>query len=300
MKRHTKIQLISFCLIAFVVIVLAIFAIINYDNETKYDIDKAAKYENKIISILEQQDQVAVKDVFDFPFYKAYAIEDSYLAGDEFAQKYGLDISVEEMLPNYYENIRRIVFVDEKGEFIYEFRYTYGQRLCADIEGKILHPNTIIRKTNNLIDAENAFSIEFLVNEKDKLVIADEYCVNKYYSQVISNYKNIIEDIANLKIEQLIDKYPSPNNQLTMQWEEMLKSMVQNSASNRLSEHGYILKDINSDNMPELLWVDNDFNVYAVYTTLHPSKNLLGAYSAENQSMIIVDNEDKEHFCVLE
>lgn len=290
MKRYKKVLLISVCLIIIVFIALAIFVIKNCFNTRKYDMDRALKYENAIISILSQQDEATLQDVFDFPFYQAYVIEDSYLAGEEFAQKYGLDISVEEMLPNESENIRRIVFVDEQGEFVYEFRYCFGQRLCADIQGKILHPNTIIQKIDNLIEDENAFSIEFLVDEKDKLVVDDEYCINNYYSKVLLNYKNIINDITNLNLEQIINKYPSPNAQLETQWEEMLKSIIKNSTDNNLSKYGFILKDISFDNTPELFWVDEDFNIFAIFSTLHPSKNLLGAYSIENHCTILIDD----------
>lgn len=290
MKRYTKKLLIIVGLILIVSIVLVIFAITNCDNTKKYDISDALKYENKIISILTQQDQVALNEVFDFHFHKAYAIEETYLAGNEFAEKYGLDISVEEMLPNDSDNIRRIVFVDEKGEFVYEFRYNSGRRLRADIEGKILHPNTIIRKTDSLIEDENVIGIEFLVDRKDILVADDEYCINNYYSQVLSNYKNMINDISTLKFEQLVNKYPSPNSQLALQWEEMLKSITNNPQDNKPSKYGFILKDINADNTPELFWVDEDFNIIAIFSALHPSKNLLGVYSGGNWCTVLNDN----------
>lgn len=139
-------------------------------NEQNYNFSEAKKYEDKLISLLENNDSVKVKDVFDFEFERAFVIEETYLKGDAFAEEYNLEISVEEMLPNNYEDSRRIVFVDKNGEFVYEFRYWWGDRLCEDCKGKVIYPNTRIVASDLGADIEGSVGIKFVIDDKDYLV----------------------------------------------------------------------------------------------------------------------------------
>lgn len=286
MKKYSKFLLITACVTISLALLLAIIGITNHIRSTRYDTKKALQYENKLISLLEGKDSILLKDLFDFPFHRAFIIPDTYLAGDEFAEKYGLDISVEEMLPNNYENICRIVFVDKTGEFVYEFRYTHGERIYADVGGKILYPDTVIRKNSNLKEIKNAVGIEF-IGDVENLLMDEEYCIEHYYSDIISSCQKLLVDVPVLTEEELIKKHPSPNSRLSKQWDQMVKDLKAKEA--KVDEYGFVLKDINSDSMPELFWVDKNYNIVSVFASIHPSKNLLGAFSSENSCIVLED-----------
>jgi len=123
---------------------------------------RSAKYTKTLIEKLNTQQQVKTKDVFDFQFDCAYVFNDSYLSGEGFAKRYHLDISINQVESGVRENIRRIVFVDEWGNFVFNYQYDSNE-LNAKEEGMIIYPNTVIKKTDPVI--AGAITIEFLSTE---------------------------------------------------------------------------------------------------------------------------------------
>ena len=165
--------------------------------EPQYDYDGAKIYEDSLVEALKESDTITVEEVFDFEFSRAFLIEDTYLSGDSFAKKYGLDISVEEMMENNHENCRRIVFVDDTGEFVYEFRFLYGEPLSTEIVGLTIYPETIIKRVDSFSEQENSIGIEFLVEQEDYLI--------PYF--VFDKYKLIIDEFSlDLAVEEIYNE----------------------------------------------------------------------------------------------
>lgn len=103
--------------IAFVLL-FSIVLVIIYSTTLK----KEKNYSVKLISVLNEQQEAKVQDVFLFEFARAYVFDDPYISGEGFAKKYNLNISINKVQSGVSENIQRIVFVDELGDFVYEFK----------------------------------------------------------------------------------------------------------------------------------------------------------------------------------
>ena len=76
---------------------------------------KNEDYKSKLISVINKQETATVQDIFSFKFDRAYVFNftDGYMDGEEFAQKYNLDISITQVEAGQADYIQRIVFVDK-------------------------------------------------------------------------------------------------------------------------------------------------------------------------------------------
>lgn len=169
-RRIIMVLLFGLLITAFILITPMLYDLICIMLEPHYDYENAKKYETRMVSLLEESEIITVDQVFDFAFSRAFVIEETYLGGDSFAEKYGLDISVEEMMENSIETSRRIVFVDDSGEFVYEFRFMFGEPLSTKIDGFIIYPDTKIKQVDSFSEQKDSIGIEFMVDEEDYLV----------------------------------------------------------------------------------------------------------------------------------
>lgn len=128
-----------------------------------FNFSKDEKYTKKIISKLKDNETFIVSEIFEFDFDRAYVISDNYIDGELIAQKHGLNISIEEVKETETENIRRIVFVDTEGEYVYEYQYSHSQ-LNAYEEGLIIYPYTKIEKSE-MQWIDHAITFKFLSEE---------------------------------------------------------------------------------------------------------------------------------------
>ena len=112
-------------------------------------------------SVFEQQEEIKVEDVFLFKFEKAYVFNDCYISGVGFAERYKLDLSIEEVKPGASENIQRIIFVDEKGEFVFEYKCDMADVIIEN-PGVVLEKETVIQKIS---DGTHPLIIRFLSSE---------------------------------------------------------------------------------------------------------------------------------------
>ena len=108
---------------------------------------KNADYCNKLISILHAQGKTTAQDVFSFEFERAFVFDDCYISGDGFAKRYNLDISIEPVESGVSENIQRIVFVNDEGSFVYEFKCDSNEMLVLE-KGIIIYPETVIERVS--------------------------------------------------------------------------------------------------------------------------------------------------------
>ena len=105
-------------------------------------------YTAKLVSVLREKETATVREIFAFEFNRAYVFNDCYLSGSGLAEKYDLDISIHEVESGVTEEIQRIVFVDDAGSFVYEFRCRMSDAVFPT-EGIILYPETQIERTSS-------------------------------------------------------------------------------------------------------------------------------------------------------
>lgn len=111
------------------------------------------------------------------------------------------------------------------------------------------------------------------------------------YTNIIEDYKNILEarfdedywvKYENGEEIQVSSQLQKTINQLAEEdgvWGYMLGEMgVLLGEDAKASDFGYILVDINSDGTEELFWVDKNYNIYAIFTSVNDEPVLLGAY----------------------
>ena len=106
-----------------------------------YIIKEFGKQEFEDTAYFNFDGNTGLKSIFDFDFDRAYVFDDCYLSGEDFASYYDLDISIEEVETGLQDYNNRIVFVDDQGEFIYEFVYE-SYILNPYEDGMIIYPDT--------------------------------------------------------------------------------------------------------------------------------------------------------------
>lgn len=129
----------------FSVLLLFIIFVIIYSIAQKKEED----YRTKLISVLNEKEETTVQDIFPFKFERAYVFNDCYISGEGFAQRYNLDISISEVKSGVSENVQRIVFVDEFGAFVYEFKCDSGEVILPE-KGMVIYPETAIKRMSSV------------------------------------------------------------------------------------------------------------------------------------------------------
>lgn len=127
------------------VLLFSIVLVIIYSITLKKEED----YRAKLISVLNEQEETTVQDVFSFKFERAYVFNDCYISGEGFAKRYNLDISINEVKSGVSENVQRIVFVDELGAFVYEFKCDNSEVILLE-KGMVIYPETIIERKSSI------------------------------------------------------------------------------------------------------------------------------------------------------
>lgn len=112
-------------------------------------LNKEENYNAKLISVLSEQEDTTVQDVFSFKFERAYVFNDCYISGEGFAKRYNLDISINQVESGVSENIQRVVFVDEFGDFVYEFMCDNSEVILSE-KGMVIYPETIIERMSHI------------------------------------------------------------------------------------------------------------------------------------------------------
>ena len=122
---------------------------------------RGVNYSAKFITVLNEQENVTVQDVFLFEFERAYVFNDCYISGEGFARRYNLDISINEVKSGASENIQRIVFVDELGNFVYEFKCDNSEVILLE-KGIVIYPETTIERKTSIQEKPLTISFQSL------------------------------------------------------------------------------------------------------------------------------------------
>lgn len=107
-------------------------------------------YKSKLISVMSDTGTTTVGEIFDFEFDRAYIFTyaDGYISGAGFAERYNLDISIHQVESSPTDNIQRIVFVDQEGNFVYLFKCMISDAYFAET-GIVIYPETTIERVSS-------------------------------------------------------------------------------------------------------------------------------------------------------
>ena len=100
------------------------------------------------------------------------------------------------------------------------------------------------------------------------------------YKTVLEDYKKIVEFRVSKDFEERYNNREFPeiseslrsqinnksNERLTENWGNMIAEMTAYIENPTVNSFGYVLKDVNSDGLDELFWVDEKRNILAVFT----------------------------------
>ena len=136
---------VTIAIISILVVVTSVFLINAMTANSTED------YTDKFISAFDTSEIVQAKDIFTFDFKCAYVLNDCYISGEGLTERYDLDISINEVEAGVSENIQRIVFVDESGNYVHEFKCDKN-RLTILEEGVVIYPETLIKKYSSGTD----------------------------------------------------------------------------------------------------------------------------------------------------
>ena len=108
----------------------------------KAKLPSSKDYCQKLYNSLTETAEITLGDVFDFAFDRVYFINENYMDGPMFSERYGLNLNIPQVEESSREDVRRAVFVNQDGDFVYEFDYEYADKLLPLREGIVAYPET--------------------------------------------------------------------------------------------------------------------------------------------------------------
>ncbi len=160
-------------------------------------------------------------------------------------------------------------------------------------------PTTL--KTNNTTQANKP-------TEKEQTETTFESTTDPQYMQlyweIVTDYKKLIdfrlseqfnnswyENIKNVDFSETFKKTTSDLNELDYRWSNMIVELPAFDIAKSSDDFGYILYDINDDNIPELFWVRNDYSIVAIFTYKNDSVVLLDAFWSRYNCFVSKDGK---------
>jgi len=121
-------------------------------------------YTAKLISVMNEQEETTVKDIFSFEFDRAYIFHqaDCYFDGETFAKTYSLDISIDRVDEGLADYRQRIVFVNKSGDFVHLFECNMDEVYIKN-KGVVIYPETVIKRKSS---QEKPLEITFETSEQ--------------------------------------------------------------------------------------------------------------------------------------
>ena len=113
-----------------------------FTSGCKAKLPSSKEYCQKLYNNLSKATEVTLGEVFDFPFDRVYFINENYMDGPMFSERYGLNLNIPQVEESSREDVRRAVFVNQDGDFVYEFDYEYADKLLPLREGIVAYPET--------------------------------------------------------------------------------------------------------------------------------------------------------------
>ena len=121
-------------------------------------------YTAKLISVMNEQEETTVKDIFSFEFDRAYIFHqaDCYFDGETFTKTYNLDISIDKVENGMADYRQRIVFVNKSGDFVNLFECNIDE-VYIENKGVVIYPETVIKRESS---EANPLKINFETSEQ--------------------------------------------------------------------------------------------------------------------------------------
>jgi len=164
MKIKKIIKIVTVSLILAGIITAGVMFIMSLDPDF-YNGSKANRYKNNMIKALEKTGEIELGEIFTFDFDRAYVMSEPYFGGKSLSNAVGVNITDKQVRPGSDESRGRIVFVDEKGDLVYEFRYD-NFKFGIKEKSLIIYPDTKIRACEVLIGVITVQGIEFMGGER--------------------------------------------------------------------------------------------------------------------------------------
>lgn len=149
MENKINTQLKTIIVLATIVLIVALAAC---------SIKTSDRFTDLLVTKLHTEDKIQLSSIFDFSFDRAYVFSDCYLSGEGLNKRYDLGLSINEVESGVSENIQRIVFVDEFGEYVFLYECPKDKINFKSL-GQVLYPETIISR--NEIDISGRIVISF-------------------------------------------------------------------------------------------------------------------------------------------
>lgn len=118
------------------------------------------------------------------------------------------------------------------------------------------------------------------------------------YTETIEDYKKIVQFRLSEQFESEYNsgKFVELNKNLEAdisssfqyKWDNMIADMLDSIEEPSMESFGYILTDLNGDNVLELIWVNSDYNVvFAVFTIRNNEAHMLDAYWSRYKGKVL-------------
>ena len=122
-----------------------------------------------------------------------------------------------------------------------------------------------------------------------------------FYAQVLQDYETIVRFRLSDTFEDdwNNDRFPTVSDALTLaiqenpnaQWSNALIEMPKGLAEPTAASFGYILRDINGDDFPELFWIRADYSILAIFTKQNEKLALLDVFWPKHEGVMTDGNE---------
>lgn len=131
-----------------VIMVLVLLLTLSFVATYIISRQKEKDYSSNLVSALKEHEAITVQDIFPFEFKRAYVFNDCYISGEGFSKRYSLDISIAQVKSGVSESIQRIVFVNEEGFFVHEFKCDSSEIVVSE-KGIVIYPETVIERKSS-------------------------------------------------------------------------------------------------------------------------------------------------------
>ena len=148
----------------------------DYPKEIREKLPVHNEKINELTKMLNEKEYILAKDFFEFEFDHGFVIYERYAGGEHLSNKYGWNITNEEVPDQDTDYFSRIIFVDENNKFVYLFNYTVAEDRAKAYfinRGTIIHPDTKITKYK--VKDDGITVLKFDSNE-----CYNEYCKELY------------------------------------------------------------------------------------------------------------------------
>lgn len=200
-KRYRYTRPKTFVIIVFSVFILFMVctAVILPDLASRMDVlrrqteKKDDKYIVRMKELFEDNETVALKDIFnDFEFAYAYVFNDPNINGETLSKRYNLDLNLSSVKELNNDRYRRIIFLDENKEVVYNWVYSIYEVLIF-VGGYYVEPDVLVSRE----DMETTVMVIRFEDVKEE---------NYFGAYPEKSQQDFNESIKNLTKEELIEQ----------------------------------------------------------------------------------------------